>query len=67
MPFLQDLNRSWADCPPLRRMVAAYLGIKPKERTPGRRQDRGQDISELLAMFPTGKIGAGKTGAGKKV
>ena len=34
LPFLEDLSRAWADCPPLRRMVAAYLGIKPRDREP---------------------------------
>jgi hypothetical protein len=47
--FLEDLHRAWADCPPLRRMVAAYLGIKPK-------QQASQNYHDLLAMFPGGTI-----------
>ena len=47
--FLEDLNRAWADCPPLRRMVAAYLGYKLRPRP-------STDYHELLAMFPTGTI-----------
>ena len=31
VPFLEDLRRAWADCPPLRKMVAAYLGITPTQ------------------------------------
>jgi hypothetical protein len=47
--FLEDLHRAWAECPPLRRMVAAYLGYKPRAK-PSRNYD------ELLAMFPSGAI-----------
>jgi len=47
--FLEDLHRAWADCPPLRRMVALYLGYKPRSK-PSSKYD------ELLAMFPTGAI-----------
>jgi hypothetical protein len=48
-PFLEDLYRAWADAPPLRKMVAAYLGIKPRARA-------SNDYRELLAMFPGGSI-----------
>jgi hypothetical protein len=48
-PFLEDLHRAWADCPPLRRMVAAYLGYRP-------RQKPSTNYHELLAMFPGGAI-----------
>jgi hypothetical protein len=47
--FLEDLHRAWADAPPLRRMVAAYLGYKPRAKT-------SKDYRELLAMFPNGTI-----------
>jgi len=47
--FLEDLHRAWADAPPLRRMVAAYLGFKPRARS-------SRDYRELLAMFPNGSI-----------
>ena len=47
--FLEDLHRAWADCPPLRRMVAAYLGIEPK-------QQASKNFHDLLAMFPGGTI-----------
>jgi hypothetical protein len=49
IPFLEDLHRVWADAPPLRKMVAAYLGHKPRARA-------SRDYSGLLAMFPGGKI-----------
>ncbi len=49
VPFLEALGRAWADCPPLRRMVAVYLGIKPKEKP-------SKDFHALLAMFPGGVI-----------
>lgn len=49
MPFLDDLQSAWANCPPLRRMAAAYLGYKPKARP-------SKDYHELFALFPTGKI-----------
>jgi hypothetical protein len=47
--FLEDLNRAWAECPPLRRMAAAYLGYKPRAR-------QSKNYHELLAMFPSGAI-----------
>jgi hypothetical protein len=47
--FLEDLHRAWADYPPLRKMVAAYLGHKPRARS-------SKDYRELLAMFPGGMI-----------
>jgi hypothetical protein len=48
-PFLEDLYRAWAAAPPLRRMVAAYLGYKPRIKA-------SKDYRELLAMFPNGTI-----------
>jgi hypothetical protein len=47
--FLEALRRAWADCPPLRRMIAAYLGIQPKDKP-------SKKYQELLAMFPGGVI-----------
>ena len=47
--FMDALGRSWADCPPLRRMAAAYLGIKPKDKP-------SKNLAELLGMFPGGVI-----------
>jgi hypothetical protein len=47
--FLEDLHRAWADAPPLRKMIAAYLGHKPRARV-------SQNYRELLAMFPNGTI-----------
>ena len=47
VPFLEDVHRSWKEAPPLRRMVAAFAGHKPPKPA---------DLSELLAMFPTGEI-----------
>jgi len=49
IPFLEDLHRAWADWPPLRKLVAAYLGHKPRARKHG-------ELQELLAMFPHGVI-----------
>jgi hypothetical protein len=49
MTFLEDLHRAWTDCPPTRRMVAAYLGF-------GRRPKPSKDYRALLAMFPNGTI-----------
>ncbi len=48
--FLDDLRRAWAEAPPLRKMVAAYLGYKPRARA-------SRNYGELLAMFPNGMIG----------
>jgi hypothetical protein len=47
--FLDDLHRAWADYPPLRRMMAAYLGYKPRPKPT-------KQYHELLAMFPSGAI-----------
>jgi hypothetical protein len=47
--FLEDLHRAWADCPPLRRLFAAYLGHKPPAKP-------SKNYRDLLAMFPTGTI-----------
>jgi hypothetical protein len=47
--FFDDLQVRFEDCPPLRRMVAAFMGIKPKEKP-------STDYAELLAMFPSGMI-----------
>jgi len=49
VPFLEDLHRVWADAPPPRRLVAAYLGYKPRARA-------SRDYGDLLAMFPGGAI-----------
>jgi hypothetical protein len=46
---LDCLFDAFADCPPLRRMVAAFLGIKPKEKPKN-------NFAELLGMFPGGVI-----------
>lgn len=48
MPFLAALVRSFEDHPPLRKLAAALVGHKPKKRA--------DDLSELLAMFPDGRI-----------
>lgn len=32
LPRLEALNKHWANSPPVHSMVAAYLGIKPKEK-----------------------------------
>jgi hypothetical protein len=46
---LDALLDAFADCPPLRRMVAAFLGIKPKERP-------SKNFADLLSLFPGGVI-----------
>ncbi len=48
-PFLDDLHRAWADCPPVRRMVAAYLGYRAPEKP-------SRNYHDLLGMFPGGAI-----------
>ena len=47
--FLGDLQRAWAEAPPLRKLAAAYFGYRPKRRA-------SRDYGALLAMFPGGKI-----------
>jgi hypothetical protein len=49
IPFLDQLRRSFAECPPLRRLLAASLGYRPKPRA-------SKEYHELLAMFPHGTI-----------
>ena len=49
MPFLDELRRAWSEYPPLRRLLAAFLGLKPKPRP-------SKDYRDLLAMFPGGAI-----------
>ena len=49
MPFVEALRRAWSECPPGRRLVAAYLGYKPPSRP-------SSNFQELLAMFPSGTI-----------
>jgi len=49
MPFLEELRRAWSENPPLRRLLAASFGFKPKPRP-------STDYRELLAMFPGGAI-----------
>lgn len=48
-PFLEQLRQAWSEYPPLRRLLAASLGVKPKPRP-------SKDYRELLAMFPGGAI-----------
>lgn len=42
--FLDDLHDAWDECPPVRRMVAAFCGYKPKDNRRGK-------VEELLSMF----------------
>ena len=49
IPFLAALMHSFEDNPPLRKISAAFIGYKPPKRA--------NDLNELLAMFPSGKIG----------
>ena len=48
-PFLSILAGPGLDCPPLRKLLAAYLGHKPRPRS-------SKNYHELLAMFPNGRI-----------
>ena len=47
--FLEDLHRAWADFPPLRRLAATALGLKPRARA-------SKNFSTLIGMFPSGTI-----------
>lgn len=47
IPRLEALSNYWSDHPPLQWMVAAYFGIKPKNKT-----NNEDDIAQLMAMFP---------------
>jgi hypothetical protein len=49
IPFLEDLHRAWAEWPPLRKLVGAWLGHTPKLQP-------SKNYHELLAMFPGGAI-----------
>jgi hypothetical protein len=49
MPFLEELRGAWSECPPLRRLLAAFLGYRPRSRP-------SNNYHELLAMFPSGAI-----------
>lgn len=47
--FLDDLFDAWEECPPVRRLVAAAVGYKPKPKP-------STNYEQLLAMFPGGVI-----------
>lgn len=47
--FIDDLLDAWEDCPPVRRLVAAAVGFKPKPKP-------SKNFAELLSMFPGGMI-----------
>lgn len=49
MPFLDALRQAWSEYPPLRRLLAAFLGYRPRPRP-------SKNYEELLAMFPGGTI-----------
>jgi hypothetical protein len=49
LAFLEKLRSAWAECPPLRRLLAVHLGYKPRPRA-------STDYHELVAMFPGGAI-----------
>ena len=49
MPFLEDMHRAWAQCPPLRRLLAAHLGFTAPAKP-------SRNYHDLLAMFPSGTI-----------
>lgn len=49
IPFLEDLQRAWADWPPLRKFMAAYHGHKPKPPP-------STDYGSLLGLFPSGAL-----------
>lgn len=56
MPRLQAMYDNWRDQPPLRAMVAAYLGIKPQERAKPNSDD---GMRELLEAFPVQQVATG--------
>jgi hypothetical protein len=49
VPFLEDLNRAWAEWPPLRKFMALAHGHKPKPPP-------SSDYMQLVGMFPGGAI-----------
>lgn len=49
MDYIDDLFDEWDDRPPLRMLVAQFMGVKPKEKP-------SKDYSELIALFPGGQI-----------
>ncbi len=44
----------WKDYPPIHRMIAHYMGIKPKKKEA--QKPEGDDLAELFNMFPGGAI-----------
>ncbi|MEC4591612.1 hypothetical protein VPG91_11490 [Nitrospirillum amazonense] len=50
LPRYNAMWRYWKAHPPVRLMVAAYLGIKPEQ------EPQEADLGELLAMFGGGRI-----------
>jgi hypothetical protein len=45
---LHDLQESWDQSPPVSMLVAAYLGVKPKEEP---KRVSKQNLAELAALF----------------
>ena len=52
MPRVEAMMKYYSDHPPLHLMVATYLGIEPKEKTPSKVIDK----TEFLSMFSGGVI-----------
>ena len=51
------LARYWADHPPLRDMVAAFMGVKPKTKKP--KAAPGFNPRDLAAHYPGGRLAEG--------
>lgn len=50
LPRFDRLCRYWSKHPPVHLLAAAYLGVPA-------RKPKKNDLGDLLAMFPGGKIG----------
>jgi hypothetical protein len=52
LPRYYALKEEWSNAPPVRRVLAAYFGIKPKRR----RNPEAGGFEDLIRMFaPNGK------------
>lgn len=57
IPRLISLNRYWRNSPPVHLLVAAYMGIKPREsEVPPATPDQMAELSEMFETRPMPKI-----------
>lgn len=54
LPRLNALYAYWADHPPIHLLVAAYFGIKPKDKSS--KNDTFTDIENAAEFIPVNKI-----------